>query len=280
LVVVKPDAIWIEADGLRTDGREFFTVCKLHEVFNGVLMKVGNVEDYEHTYSTDDDVKLLIDTKKSFANFQRPAAEILRRRVEKEIEETIGYWKTIHPERFLSEDILREPPSKQEDFSIDIELVYATVEDGKPAIYELYVGPTAQPVTDKGGLIGYKWVIENPVWKIRPSKVEAIYYPSIDIGPEDQIRLTSKPDIEMPIYFRGQEAGYPCVEQPPNVFLRVSSVPVNPQKRYSRSAKKKLMQTTIIEHGDHGACPSWEALTIPKPEACLASQLRQGYRIR
>ncbi len=279
LVVVRPDAIWIEADSLRTDGRDFQTVCKVHEEYGGVLLKWGNVQDTAMAYSTDDDVRLLLSANETFAQFETASPDVLRSRVEENINETIVRWKTTHPEKFVSEDTLREPPTLEQNFGVDMGLVFVTVIDGKPTLYELYVGPTAQPVTNSDGSTGYRWIVEKAVWKKRDSKVEAIYYPSIELGSQDQIRLTSNPNQEMLSYFRDQEAGYPCEEAAPNVFLTVSPAVADPKKHYSLSDRKKLSQTAAIKYLDYGSCPSWEQKPISISNACLASRRRRAYSV-
>ena len=70
LVVVKPDAVWIAADGTRSGGPSgWFTVCKAHEAYGGVILKYGYVGETSPT--TDDVVQKLIRENRVLRGFQK-----------------------------------------------------------------------------------------------------------------------------------------------------------------------------------------------------------------
>jgi hypothetical protein len=70
LVVVETNAIWIGADGLRSGPSGNFAVCKVHEIYGGILLKYGNTKDHEKTYSTDQDVRDALDQTDTLENFK------------------------------------------------------------------------------------------------------------------------------------------------------------------------------------------------------------------
>jgi hypothetical protein len=76
IVVVKSDGIWIGADGLRHHNEggvnSWHSVCKLHQVYDGLLFKYGDVEnpdDVEHSFNTDVDVQSAIRTNETFGTW-------------------------------------------------------------------------------------------------------------------------------------------------------------------------------------------------------------------
>jgi hypothetical protein len=87
--------------------------------------------------------------------------------------------------------------------------------------------------------------------------------------------LIANPQIRVPDLIIQNESKFACVEAQPNVLLKVSHATADPRKRYTASAKKRLMNTAVIEYIVPGACPSWKAKPIPRPAMCTDEELRR-----
>jgi hypothetical protein len=275
LVVVKPDAIWVGADGLRTDGRSsWLEACKIHEAYGGVLLKHSKDQDKDQTFSADEEVQQLIRTKRTFGEFQKAAALTYKKNEEKIVEEVLRDVKRVQPEQFDG-DLLRQEPNARDAAAVDMGLVFITVADGKLVVYELHVEPTAIAVPTSDDSQRYRWVVEQPVWKTRPSQEDAYAYPSTPIEEGTRTWLIADPKIRVPDLILQNESKFACVEAPPNVLLKVSRATADPRKRYTASAKKRLMNTAVIEYTAPGACPSWKAKPTPRPAMCTEEELRR-----
>jgi hypothetical protein len=276
LVAVRPDGMWIGADGQRGPDN-WSNVCKLHEAYGGVLLKFGLNNDDKNTISSDDDIQRLLQAKKSFAEFQPAAADILRSRVDLEVREGLALLRAAHPEAVVNDTIARQP-TIVDDASVEMGLVFVTVVDGKFAVYELFVDPATVTINQPDGSFRYRWIVEKPIWHLRESKEEVIYYPRLPPGMSLRSSVVqailAEPEVQIPSLISWEELHYPCVMGPPNVLIKVTPPVLDPgvSKR-----KKKLVQQTVIEYLDHGACPSWKPTQIARPAACTDQQFGRTF---
>jgi hypothetical protein len=275
LVAVRPDGMWIGADGQRGPDN-WSNVCKLHETYGGVLLKFGLNNDDKNTISSDDDIQRLLQAKKSFAEFQPAAADILRSRVDVEVEEILAEQRTAHPEAFIG-DTMSLPPNLADDAGVEMGLAFVTVVDGKLAVYELFVDPTTVTITQPDGSFRYRWIVEKPTWHLRESKEEVINYPRLPPGMPLRSSVVqgilAEPEVQIPSLISWEELHYPCLMGSPNVLIKVTPPVLDPGA--SPKKKKKLIQHAVIEYLDHGACPSWKPTPIARPAACTDQQLKR-----
>src|ERR1700733_9168417 len=103
LVVVKPDAIWVGTDAMRSGNGVWENVCKAHEAYGGILLKSGADQDHDRTFSSDSDIKHLLETKKSFSEFKSAAADILQQRVDHETKETFLHNRDRNPNEYYDD---------------------------------------------------------------------------------------------------------------------------------------------------------------------------------
>jgi hypothetical protein len=256
------------------------SVCKAHEVYGGVLLKFGIDSDPYRTFSSDADIKHLLDTKKSFAEFQPAAAEIMGSRVDQETKEKFAVVKRSHPDLFL-DDTTRIEITTEDAFKIDMGLAFITTLNGKLAIYELFAEPTVQTVIGSDGLKRYRWFGETPTWSLRIFKEEPIVYPQLPPGSslplELQEQLIADPQTNIQSLILSQEQNNSCSDGPPNLLMKVTYPVLDPKIHYSRSEKIRVLQKVAVEYFDHGACPSWEALPVARPERCNDAEFKREF---
>jgi hypothetical protein len=277
LVVVKPDAIWVGTDGLRGP-MPWHSVCKAHEVYGGVLLKFGIDGDPHRTFSSDADIKHLLDTKKSFAEFQPAAADIMGSRVDQETKAKLAEVKRSHPDLFLDDAISIEPTT-EDAFRVDMGLAFITVLNGKLAIYELFAEPTVQTVTGSDGSKRYRWFGEKPKWSLRNRKEEVVVYPQLRPGeslPQELLeRLIADPQTNIQNEILSEEQTDSCAVGRPNLLMKVTYPVLDPKVHHSRSARIKVSKKVAVEYLDHGACPSWEALPVARPDRCTDAEFKR-----
>jgi hypothetical protein len=280
VLVPKQDAIWVGSDGLRTDTQNYSMVCKLHEAFGGVLLKFGNDKDNSATYSTDEDIRKLIATKKSFADFQQFAANILRARVDIHLKETIKALKD-DPRNigfFDGENTVAEPWIPPEVISdLLVGLVFVDSEEGELKIHEVLVAPSLEAVTRENGEPGFRWVVNVPIWSIDESKKPNIYG-AVLIGQsgtmvasaDNMLADPEKIPSLLPAFGDYLNSLHPenCAISRPYTVLKITAHTLDPQKRYSRSAKERLLNTVSVDYKSRGNCPSWQAIHISRPTDC------------
>jgi hypothetical protein len=265
-VVVKPKAIYVGADSLRTDPfrREWSTVCKAHKIYGGVLLKYGSSEDTEKTYSTDNDVEASRSSNKTFAGFQKSMLERFMKDAETSRISLINAAKRYHSAEMLGDATTKD---HMDEMSMDAEigLVFLSVVDGKLTVQELLVGPTPEPVAGSDGL--YRLVVKPSEWHTRkPTEEVLIYGPRFEDAESIKTDLISNPSL---IARKLSDVANiaPCNVGKPFTLLTVTVPALDPKKHYKRSERKKLLNTAHID-GDDGACPSWAAIPTTQPAAC------------
>ena len=282
VVIPKSEAIWVGADGLRTDQRTYSNVCKVHEAYGGVLLKFGNDtdDDKKPTYSTDAEVRHLVAVKKSFVEFQQAAADLLWKQANETLRETVKDIETDTKSKLFDEKGTTSEGALPSNVfrNSRIGLVFIGSEAGMLIIHQLIIEPTVVAVNTVAAEPRYRWVINKPTWAIGNSMKLTLYGPVFVRGIQDQRtielekRMSDKPEkmSELLPNFSNylNTLSKSCAIGEPYTILKITTNRLDAKRRYSPSESKRLLNTAYVEYKSPGKCPSWKITPIPRPGSC------------
>jgi len=258
MVAVRPDGVWVIADGLRSSEKTWASVCKVHEVYGGVLLKFGYTNEPGDSRSTDDDIEDVIHNAKSFSEFKEPARKVLMEDVAK------GLTRITSTYPQLAADTLTPPPDRQLPLDTGVGIVFIHVNNGQLAIEELDVAVGSVPVQSVDGTV-YHVGVPTPEWESVDGRPRFLLYPkTIGIPLQFENKMLEDPTL-MPKYLQHFEGQTPCHTGEPNAFLQVSPNNINSSHKYKPKELEHLRNSAVVSWINMGACPSWSVTAIDRP---------------
>ena len=261
MVVYTPDGYWIGADSARSSGKHVQTVCKVHEIKFGLLLKSGRSQGTSaegDDYSTDKEIEDLLAVSTSAEEFKAN----LRSRFKQDIETELLYILddpliTLHT---LGTTAFRAPIPEH----LDVILMRAAdlfEPKGEHVLGEaLEVRPESDPVFDpRTGLTAYHYwapsvlgwhpiedlkssvtLIETGTTISYPDSVRMLSYPVAYNRPDSWVRIHPKEAL-LEMLKQGHEEQLEQIG-PPYVLVHV----------VRRNGQKQSIQWV-----ERGVCPSW-----------------------
>jgi hypothetical protein len=226
------------------------------------LFKFGMIKsELTDTWSTDVDIEKLLRSKKSFAEFTPPAIEIMR-------------WR-VSTAAALDEKLDVSTAEATSAVPTDsVGLVFVGVSDGHLFVEELDVIPPWIE-TQVGGSTKYHFTVPALAWQRVTDQLGLHLYPkSITLPQTIGQRFAQQPE-HLDSFLKEMENQTPCKVGPPNSFLKVTAQQVRANSGPPLHSAKRWKDVAVVDWRDHGACPSWSELSIPRPSSCTDSQLRR-----
>jgi hypothetical protein len=255
LVVVKPDAVWIAADGMRSGGSSgWFAVCKAHRAYGGVILKYGYVGD--ESPNTDDILQKLIRDNKSYGAFKKAVSTML---------------PIFMNSAALSDhtfDVDSEQEISGQELNKSVGLIFVGVSSGRLFVEQFNLEPTWIHESNIPGHQGRLNYVPAD-WKDIGRQPASFLFPGgLRVRRENTQWAFDHPDNLLHGALEVLERETPCFTGPPNLYMKVSvGVPLN-GRRYSKRELRELANTAVIDPISPGGCPSWEVLPTPRPVRC------------
>jgi hypothetical protein len=142
-------------------------------------------------------------------------------------------------------------------------IVFVGLIKGKLAVQALQVRPTVHEVSEADGSTGYRWIVDKPVWQVKPESVFA-YPPTVPIRDDLAKLLLNDPAEQILPTLRN------FAERPPAGACTIGE----PMSLTMITVSKEGSRRAIVKNLVPGRCPTWSTLPTARPEKCTPEMER------